>query len=59
MTIQVQAPDGSTVSFPDDMDAAAIHDVMSQHFGGHENASTVGRWAKATWTPPGSGCGMR
>lgn len=33
MTITVQAPDGTTVQFPDDATADTIHGVMTQHFG--------------------------
>ena len=33
MTIEVIAPDGSRVNFPDGTDAGTINGVMSQHFG--------------------------
>jgi hypothetical protein len=34
MGINVQAPNGSVVTFPDGTDTATINAVMSQHFGG-------------------------
>ncbi len=33
MPIEVTAPDGSVVSFPDNTDTGTIHSVMSQHWG--------------------------
>ena len=40
MTVTVEGPGGATIDFPDGTDAAIIHEVMSQHFGGDGNALT-------------------
>ncbi len=34
MTIDVQGPDGTTISFPDGTDAETVNSVMQKHFGG-------------------------
>lgn len=42
MTVEVQAPDGSTIEFPDGTDSGVIHNVMSQHFGGGPRSTATG-----------------
>jgi len=50
--IEVTAPDGSVVSFPDGTDAATIHQAMTQHFG---RSTSVGSAASALGTGAASG----
>jgi hypothetical protein len=38
VTIEIHAPGGSVIEFPDGTDAATIQGVMSQHFGGPDKA---------------------
>jgi hypothetical protein len=47
MTIDVDGPDGATISFPDETDADTIHKTMSQHYGAAQEPSAFSDIAKS------------